>query len=78
MINIDVTPSKRRFGRTPRKQWQWIITAANGAKFSEKDTYANPGDITYLWNKIINSTEPVQIRVHYQRGIETTILRPAP
>lgn len=76
MITIHVTPAKQRFGlRKPRKQWQYLIVAANHEPISEKDSYANPGDITDIMRELIASDEPVQVVTHYLRGDVTERIR---
>lgn len=76
MITIHVTPAKRRFSR--RKQWKFAITGGNNEPIDPRDTYSNVGDIRDLWDRIVRSTETVELVVHYQSGSRTTVLRPGP
>lgn len=79
MITINVKPAKQRFGRlTKRKQWRYTITPGNFVPISDRDTYANVGDIHSIWDRIINSGEPIQMIVHYNAGPQTILLRSAP
>lgn len=70
MITIHIEPDRRRFGRL-RKRAQWRFRPpvfANGEPFSDRDTYANRGDITEAWRKVVASDEPVQIVTHLRNG----------
>jgi hypothetical protein len=79
MITIEVTLARRRFGRRPRNQWRYKIVAGNGEAISEKDTYANPGDLWEVWHKVVNSDEPVRLRVHQRDGqVSESYLRGGP
>lgn len=77
MITIDVTPAKRRFGRTPRRQWRFTVTGGNNRVVSDQDTYANTDDIKDIWAEIVGD-EPVRFRVHYSDRVVTTWLRNPP
>ena len=66
MITIDVKPAKRRFSL--RKQWKFTVTGGNNERIDPRDTYANIGDIRDIWTRIINSSEPVRLVVHYSNG----------
>ena len=64
MITIKVTPARRRFGRTPRRQWRFEVIAGNNRQVDPRDTYANTGDIKQVWSKIVASDEPtVKLRM---------------
>jgi hypothetical protein len=69
VINIDITPAKRRFGRKPRKQWQFAITAGNGEPLDPRDTYANTGDILSALREIRSGE--VRVHIHRHTGVET-------
>ncbi len=73
MITIDVKPARRRF--SGRKQCRYTIIAGNGTLISDRDTYANPGDIRAIMATLVDSDEPVQLRVHYVQGTVTERLR---
>lgn len=79
MITIHAKRDRRRFGRL-RKRVQWRFGPpqfGNGRLFSDKDTYANRGDITSGWKKLVASDEPVRIVWHFPDGkTEITYLRP--
>jgi hypothetical protein len=64
---VDIKPAKRRFGRTPRKQWRFSITAANGKRIDPRDTLANVGDILDILQAF--RERPVQVRVHYEEPV---------
>ncbi len=68
MFTIDITPAKRRFGRKPRKQWQFQITADNGERIDPRDTYANTGDIVSLLDSLKVSSW--RIRIHRSHGVD--------
>lgn len=76
MITIHVNAAKRRFSR--RKQWQFAITSGNNEPIDPRDTYANVGDIHSIWERILDTAEPVQMITHYQAGPKTIVLRAAP
>lgn len=71
MINVDITPAKRRFGRKPRKQWQFAITGSNGEPLDPRDTYANVGDII----STIREIREGEVRVHIHRGEDVETVR---
>lgn len=75
MITIRVTPAKERFGRKPRKQWNFELITANNEPIDPRDTYANVNDIREIWHQIVTSDEPVQLEIHYASGIRTERLR---
>lgn len=62
-MNIDVTRAKRRFGKTPRNQWQFQITGDNGEPIDPRDTYANWNDILTVFTKL--RQQDVTLRVHH-------------
>lgn len=66
-MRVEITPAKRRFGRTPRKQWQFLIIGDNNKPISEKDTYANVDDIIDALRKFKN--EPVEVVIHYAKSV---------
>jgi len=67
VITIRVKPAKQRFSK--RKQWKFQIIAANGEPLDPRETYANIEDIRTALTKLSNSTEPIQLEIHYQDGI---------
>ena len=69
MNRLIITPAKRRFGRRPRKQWQWVIKAENGQRLDPRDTYANVDAIIDAVQSI--REPPLEVEVHYQAGIRT-------
>lgn len=70
MFKIDILPAKRRFSK--RKQWKFVITAGNGEPIDPRDTYANPADIVSIIQKL--RWDRVDVRVHYEHGVETTTI----
>lgn len=73
-IRIVVQPARRWF--SGRAQWRFSIIAANGKNLSDRDTYANTGDIEDALRRLVNSSTPVQLEVHYRNGaIEKKYLR---
>lgn len=79
MITINVEPAKQRFGKfTKRKQWKYTVTTDNNKPISDRDTYANAGEIREIWERIVESNEAVQMVIHYQAGPKAIILRAAP
>lgn len=73
MITIDVTPTRRRFGG--RKQWKFIIRAANNRCIDPRDTYANPADIRAIMTELVDGGEPVELVTHDQGTIRRDRLR---
>jgi hypothetical protein len=67
-IVVDIKPAKRRFGRTPRKQWQFRITGSNGEPLDPRETYANVGDVTAALLALRHRA--VTVRVHYAEGVQ--------
>lgn len=51
MITIRIRPSRSIFGR--RKQYKFEIVAGNGRRISDRDTYANPGDIQAIMRRLV-------------------------
>lgn len=72
MTTVDITPAKRRFGLKPRKQWSFMLTAENGTKLSDRDTYANIGDVLSMLRGL--REQPMRVRIHYDTGVETVQL----
>jgi hypothetical protein len=74
MITVDITPARRRFSN--RKQWKFVVRAANNKRIDPRDTYANPGDIFSALHALL-LTDEVRVRTHYDSGVEVQILRRA-
>lgn len=74
MITIDIRPAKRRFGRKPRKQWQFEITGGNGEPIDPRDTYANVGDVQKILYALLRD-EAVRLRVHYGSQVREELIR---
>lgn len=64
MTTVDIRPARRRFSR--RKQWRFSI-ASGGNNLSDRDTYANVGDILTMLKSLREG--PVLIRVQYEDGV---------
>ena len=71
MFTVNVRPSRSWFSN--RRQWKYLVTATNGKSISEKDSYANPGDIEDIWRKIVASDEPVQMIIHHSGGTKSAV-----
>ncbi|MCX2931356.1 hypothetical protein ORI20_13815 [Mycobacterium sp. CVI_P3] len=63
---ILVVPARRWFGG--RAQWKFSIIAGNTKNLSDRDTYANVGDIETAMTNLVNSDIPVYLEVHYRNG----------
>lgn len=66
---VNITEAKRRFGRKPRKQWQFAITAGNHEPIDPRDTFANTGDIVAMLHSL--REDPMTIRIHHEKGVES-------
>lgn len=76
MTTVKILPAKGRFGKSrKRNQWQFVVVAENGKKISDRDTYANPGDIFRIIQGI--AFRPLQVQLYDRDGVleSTTVLR---
>ena len=67
MHTILVTPATQWF--SSRLQWRFQIRAGNNKKLSDRDTYANVGDIEDAFTDLVAGPGPVFLEVHYRNGI---------
>lgn len=77
-IVIDVDVAKPRFGKNRnrnRKQWKFVLKAANGVKISDRDTYSNLAEIGEIWKKVVDGDEPVIMRITNGEEISLVTLR---
>lgn len=70
-VYCDIVQARQRFSR--RKQWKFQLSGANYEPLDPRDTYSNVGDIFSMLN-LLREAE-MHVRVHYQAGVETTVLR---
>lgn len=75
-IVIDVDVAKPRFGKNrKRKQWKFVLKAANGVKISDRDAYSNLAEIGEIWKKVVDGDEPVIMRITNGEEISLVTLR---
>lgn len=66
MTRIIIKPSRSIFGG--KRQWKFEIRAANGARLSDRDTYANRSEASAPWENLFTGDDPVELVVMDRYG----------